>query len=443
MFKENTIESLQRKLIVKLSFFSFCLILSFSAINFALGNVPAGILVFIFSGAFYLSYHLLNSGKQVALALHTLVGGNLIMMSINFFINGGYLGPTNYGFCIQACVFTLILPKKARNFWFSMVLLTYSLLMYLDIFEIVTITNGYNDPLSLYLDHLFVFLACGIFIFYVNGMFTENYVEQSHTLEKTQLALDRNLENLQVSNDIKRNLMGVIAHDLRGPIKSIGQILELYKSEALSPKDTFYLFKSLEQRYRDLDLTLTTTLDFVMSEINGSISANVRQEIDPFSFTEAIINSFEARLEKKNQTIDFKTEQLTDTVTLSFEKNEIEVIIRNLLDNAIKFTPEGLPLTLCLKISGEAISWEISDQGPGIPDKVASELFNIKVNPEKGSNHERGTGIGLYLCKFIANSIDVSLSFVTSSSGGSTFKLEKKVHIPMTGIPQKLEVLDR
>ncbi|MFC0657559.1 sensor histidine kinase [Mongoliitalea lutea] len=299
--------------------------------------------------------------------------------------------------------------------------------MYLDIYNLKEVTNGYEDSTSLFIDHIGAFWGCAIFVFLVNDLFAKNYVKQSILLENAFKELDKKVETLEEVNHGKNRLLGILAHDLRGPIKSTGQILELIKKQELKPEEFREVVDGLEQQYKEIDQTLTNTLEFVLAELGSGKAQKQLRQFNPSEFTEGLIAAFSSRIQAKGILVSFEVNGLDLTLQMKLELNELEVILRNLLDNAIKYSPMSSRLTVRLMKTGEMLRWEIQDEGPGMDENKASQLFKFKVQSTVGTSNEKGVGLGMYLCKSLAEKIGAELSFTSQLNKGTTFILEKSL----------------
>lgn len=422
---EYQIIEVQRQLVIKLAYFSSILVLVFGLFNFAIGNTMAGYVFAFFFPLFVWSYYNLKHEINVFWVVNGMIVMNISILILNFFFNGGYMGPTNYGFFIMTFLLTLLFSGKVKFAWLIVLLLTHFTIMYLDIFDLKEVTNGYDDPLSLYIDHIVAFAGCAVFVFVVNDLFTRNYFQQGLLLEKASRKLDIQMDALEEVNQGKNKLLGILAHDLRAPISSTGQILELIKNQSLDKVEQDFLLQSLEKQYKEMEQTLNSTLDFVLAEINSNQGKSALILSNPKVFTENIMQSFATRLESKRQRITLIVEGLDSATTINFEWNEIEVILRNLLDNAIKFSPEEGEIQILLILSAQSLCWKIKDQGPGLDKQIGDQLFKFKVQSSRGSRNEQGIGLGMYLCKSLADKIGAHLFFETTIGKGTTFILEK------------------
>lgn len=419
------IYQVQKKLVIKLAFFSALLVLIFGVFNFLIGNTIPGFVFFFFLPLFVYSYYLLKQDINTFWVINGLIVMNLSILILNFFLNGGYTGPTNYGFFIMSFVLTFLFSGFLKYAWFITLLITHLVIMYLDIFDLKEVTNSYNDSTSLFIDHIGSFWGCAIFVFVINDLFKRNYVRQSVLLENASHELDRKMDVLEEINLGKSRLLGILAHDLRGPIKSTGQVLELIKSDVLSQEEQEVLLQKLEQQYKEMDQTLSATLDFVLAELGSDKSQKHMSATSPILLTQTLINAFAIRLKEKQLQVDFTSEGMQEGDEYILEMNELEVILRNLLDNAIKYSPHEGKLVIRLKKVGKLLRWEIQDQGVGMDQETGEQLFKFKVSSKVGTNNEKGVGLGMYLCKSLADKIGARLSFTSEPNKGTTFIVEK------------------
>ena len=106
--------------------------------------------------------------------------------------------------------------------------------------------------------------------------------------------------------------------------------------------------------------------------------------------------------------------------------NVLQLIIRNLLHNSVKFTEEGGRIFLeALKVEDECII-NISDSGIGISDEQKAKIFSSGLKSGKGTHNENGMGLGLVLCKEFATRMNGTISFNSSEGEGSVFSLRLK-----------------
>ncbi len=111
-------------------------------------------------------------------------------------------------------------------------------------------------------------------------------------------------------------------------------------------------------------------------------------------------------------------------LVVNLEAKEVKIILKNLLDNAIKFSPVGALIYLSLTTSDDKIRWEVRNTGKLIPEELRNHLFDFGAKSAKGTKNEKGTGIGLSLCKKIADHLGMRLGYLINESNENVFYLE-------------------
>lgn len=104
--------------------------------------------------------------------------------------------------------------------------------------------------------------------------------------------------------------------------------------------------------------------------------------------------------------------------------NMLQLIVRNLLGNAAKFTPAGGTIFIKTSKTGDKCLIEVRDSGLGIDLSSQQDIFSLKVRSTFGTDNEKGIGLGLYLCKEYTMAQQGQIWFENNSGGGSSFYLE-------------------
>jgi nitrogen-specific signal transduction histidine kinase len=218
-------------------------------------------------------------------------------------------------------------------------------------------------------------------------------------LKKAEQTLKESEQKLKESNATKDKFFSIIAHDLKSPFNAIIGFSDLllknhtkYNSEKLeklinpinkSAKSTFKLLENL----LDWSRSQTGNLKFIPKEISLSV------------IFENIRNQTESVAKQKEINLQF---ELNDNTMIYADEYMVNTIIRNLISNAIKFTPKNGKITVNAKQLEENkfIQVTIKDTGVGIPKDKIKDLFRIdKDTSTKGTEKETGTGLGLILSK--------------------------------------------
>jgi len=239
---------------------------------------------------------------------------------------------------------------------------------------------------------------------------------------KTHLDLKFAREELKELNATKDKFFSIIAHDLRNPL----QCLMLY-AESL-----YFDYDSLDDEKRKdythkfynnsnlIAALLENLLEWSQSQ-QGIIDPHPKK-IDLHALAAENIDLLKENAKKKNITV---SSQIKPKNFAFADKNMIRTVIRNLLSNAVKFTNPGGKVEVNSSISadGDSVDITISDNGVGISAEDIDTLFRIDVKKKKnkGTDNEKGTGLGLILCKEFVEKNNGSIRVTSEPGKGSRF----------------------
>lgn len=254
--------------------------------------------------------------------------------------------------------------------------------------------------------------------------------EQRINAELNQLNLQLNTEiiqkekamkELQDALDIRHKMFAIISHDLKNPIFGFkGLIDEYIKSfDSLDMNDireVFYILQKSSNQLADMLNDLLTWSNFQ----RGTISYNP-DSIDIHYIAQQIID--QASLQAQNKMIGLRNDVPMDTFVFA-DPNLVSLTLRNLVSNAIKFTPSNGYVTIFSREDREnsILHISVSDTGVGIPEDILNELFKLnKSRTTLGTNQEKGTGLGLILVKEAIELNRGKLFVETKVGKGTTF----------------------
>jgi len=226
---------------------------------------------------------------------------------------------------------------------------------------------------------------------------------------------------LEELNQLKNRLFAIISHDLRSPIGGLKSALDLLEDRTFSEKDFIERIPNMQRNITAVYETLENLLFWAKSQIEGEniepINVNLAEAIgETRSYLDALLK--EKQLSFK-QTIPSSTEVKTD-------KNLLNLILRNLIGNAIKFTPSQGEIQINSSQKGEMIEVSIKDTGVGISPERIDNLFK-DGNTTWGTLGEQGTGIGLLFCKEVIEKSGGQIWVESRVGQGSTFYFDLPV----------------
>jgi|GEM_PF-585086 len=228
-------------------------------------------------------------------------------------------------------------------------------------------------------------------------------------------------EQLSIANKTKDKLFSIIGHDLRSPVASLMGLLDLVADDDISQEEFKALAPDLQRNVKNMHNTLENLLQWSKTQMDG-IDANpqelVIQELvqEHFALFEVIANN--------------KTIQLLASFQHSqqpyADENHIRLLLRNLIGNALKFTPEGGSITVSsqdvLQGTMPMLKVSITDTGVGMSAENASKLFGKgQTFTTYGTAGEKGTGLGLLLCKEMIEKNGGEIGVESLQGKGTTF----------------------
>lgn len=225
---------------------------------------------------------------------------------------------------------------------------------------------------------------------------------------------------LEELNKFKDKTFSVLSHDLRGPITAFSSTMMMLDEHIISPEEFKLLQPEISKQLNSLNILLENLLNWGRTYMKGQIAANPQntQLNTIVKQTTALLTDIAA-----NKEISLKNEIDNDT-TVFCDPAQLDIVLRNLISNAVKFTRRKGAITLSAEDAGNNTIIKISDTGIGMSNEQLSKLFTINTdNNTFGTDGEKGMGLGLLLCaEFIkTNNGDIS---VTSEAGvGSVFTI--------------------
>jgi len=204
-------------------------------------------------------------------------------------------------------------------------------------------------------------------------------------------------KTLEESNKQKDKLFSIIAHDLRSPFNGMLGYVELLCEEFsdLSEEEKKLYIANIQTSLKDLIALIDNLLTWARLNLNKE-DYNPR-DISLFEIIHFVIRSH--KIVAANKKINIQT-NIDENFKAFADPDMLETIVRNLVSNAIKFTKPGGIININCYNDNHSIIVEIADDGVGMSQEVANNLFRIDANiTSRGTNNEKGTGLGLIVCK--------------------------------------------
>jgi signal transduction histidine kinase len=243
-------------------------------------------------------------------------------------------------------------------------------------------------------------------------------LQQQHKelLDQKQL-IETQAVNLQSVNNIKDKLLAIIGHDLRTPVANLSNIVEMFEGGYLTPQEVHGLMKDINPIVKGAELTLTNLVEWAGSQIKGRSTQST--SVDIFLLGVEMEQTFVHALQMKD--LEFINHAYPGQ-GVTADENHLKVILRNLISNAIKFTGKNGTITLSTVIENNEIVVSVNDSGKGMTPGELDMLFCLNTHfSNSGTSGEKGTGIGLLLCKELVELNGGRLKVTSEIGKGSTF----------------------
>lgn len=245
--------------------------------------------------------------------------------------------------------------------------------------------------------------------------------------------LKQEKEKLQEQIQFKERVIAILAHDLRNPLTAASIAIDTLQSnynaqkgefERLTPKMTVHLFKQALSQTKTIDRMITELLQVGRGhEKEFPIQP---QKVDIGKLCLDVLEELRDRYIAKSHKI--KKDIPKDLPNVYADPERIRQVLINLLDNAIKYTPEGGDISVSgLHRTSQKVQFSIGDTGPGIPEENRSRIFENHYRLERDEGKE-GYGIGLCLCQRIVQAHYGQIWVDTAPDGGAWFHFTLPVY---------------
>lgn len=244
--------------------------------------------------------------------------------------------------------------------------------------------------------------------------------EDFESLKKENEMLKRELDGQRELLENIRGIFSIASHDVRSSLASLvgfSEVLsEIIDSGEHDNNVIDYVKIINEASHASLRL---------LEEVSNWIKLNINNEnanFDDLNLNNEFIQSiapFSEVVKKKNINL---IDGVDKNLYVYFDGNILRTVIRNLVSNAVKFTPEGGDVTVSSEESLDSVKIYVKDSGAGMSKEKIERLFQNIVKSEAGTNNEKGLGIGLYMCKRLVSKNNGNIEVESEGEGkGSTF----------------------
>jgi two-component system sensor histidine kinase/response regulator len=240
-------------------------------------------------------------------------------------------------------------------------------------------------------------------------------------LRKVQKALSLQAIELQKLNNTKNQIFSIISHDLRTPLASMNMLLNnmVDKMDQMTPEALFHNLILMEALTSETYQMMDNLLNWTRLQTNRlnpvAVFFNLNESV------ERAIRLYQKVSADKNISVHFKASG--ESIVFADEEMTF-TIVRNFLNNALKFTPTNGQVNIVISKDNDLLTLSMSDSGIGISDETIQKIFSdVEYYSSMGTKGEKGTGVGLKLCRNFAQMNGGRIWATSKEGSGSVFNL--------------------
>ena len=220
--------------------------------------------------------------------------------------------------------------------------------------------------------------------------------------------------------NMRRDFVANVSHELKTPLASIQAFAETLIDGAIHDEDNNMLFltRIVEQSDR-LNLLIQDLLSIARLESGENVTDFA--SVDLAEIAQRCLNNHQSHAAKKNITL---VSNQSDSVWVFAEADGLTQILDNLVDNALKYTPEDGTVTVNIQAEPEAVHLQVTDTGIGIPIDHQDRVFERFYRVDKARSRQLGgTGLGLAIVKHLVNAFGAEVEVISAADQGTTFQI--------------------
>jgi phosphate/phosphite/phosphonate ABC transporter binding protein len=237
--------------------------------------------------------------------------------------------------------------------------------------------------------------------------------------KKTEEDLIAALKKATESDRLKKSFLQNISHEIRTPMNGILSFSELLKSASLKDSNKEAIYSMMAESGQRMLNTLNDLMEISLAE-TGNLSLNI-SEFLVNEIIEDIITEYKEKATGKNLKFEYTNPDKIRGLLIKTDKKKLETVIKNLLDNAIKFTSEG-KIELSFETNDKTLTIFVKDTGIGIPKDKQKAVFEYFTQADIDDKYAyQGSGLGLTISKIYVEMMGGKINMESTEGKGSVF----------------------
>lgn len=367
---------------------------------------------------------------EEALEMSHGIGSSLLMMHASLVLSKGYEGIGQYQKALDYYKKYSVISDSTYNAGKEAIIVSmeavYNLERKQQDIELLEKEKALTEQAAKAQQYYFLLLMVVIIllIFLILLLYTSFLNKNRHNrqLKLKNEEIKRQADKLSEMNAAKSMIFSIIGHDLRSSMANLKQLMGLIHSQDMSVDELKSITPSIKHSVDSSFDVLDNLLHWGLSQMNG-IKTNIHPA-DAGALSAEIVNHFSQAATNKN--IRLRSEIPAGQLVLA-DASQLSVVIRNLVANAVKFTQTGGEIVIKTYDKNDTVRIAVIDSGVGISEEKQKLMFKSDSHfTETGTSQEKGSGLGLILCKEFLENMGSYLHVESTPGQGSTFYFELK-----------------
>jgi two-component system, sensor histidine kinase and response regulator len=273
-------------------------------------------------------------------------------------------------------------------------------------------------------------IAAFVFFYAVLFLVKVQVLAYERILKNNKAVLNNKNNELIKLLGLKDQIFTVIAHDIIVPLNSMQMIATQIIDEGYDKELLEEVFPVMNDEIIKTKNLFTNLLDWSKAQLEGK--GKETSDVQVYEVADIVLQQISQQAKLKNIKI---TNNIDKQIIANVNYNNLMVAMRNLLVNAIKFTPEKGSIKLGTKVNEDSVQLNITDSGDGITSEVIKRIFGEDIYTSVGTNQETGNGFGLKISRELIKQNGGSVFCESTKVGeGSTFAIKMKIGKPYSDL---------
>jgi two-component system, sensor histidine kinase and response regulator len=375
----------------------------------------------IYSVFYFISFRLDKFERILAPAYIATYG---VILAV-WYLTGGVTEVVGITFAFFTYFFVFIAPNHLKVAFVVFNISLYFLLTLIEIkYPLLTVQVIQGDALLLRSAATTAFIIMGMMI----GIIA---IHGSFKYHQDQAEQDR--IKLKALSDIQTQMISIISHDVRAPFGNIHHLLGMVKNGMVSPEQTPKIMGQIMKSVMSSREVLESMVGWTRAQIqqinDGDLEASFTTPAVPAEIIENNIGDWRDIAADKNVEIQYQICCAPNTRIIA-DNNLLRTVLRNIILNGVKYTPPNGTVQLTVMKVNQHVVITVVDNGIGMSPERMAQLFKGKLNSNKGTDNERGSGIGLWIVNDMLQRVESQIEVKSELGKGSVFTITFAEYIP-------------